>query len=264
MEYEVNQTIQEIFIDISIDLILKMDTYNTNKSVHFDLLLPQRGFVKTSGEKIKVVSKTKAEREETKKNVLGWKNDVWNPENALESRLNIDLLGFKTIEEIEKYKYLFMDYGEMRKLLNTKEFLLKSVQSSENKMIKEKEFTFKKLDLDITKITTIKNYFNEMGFTIDLKPKVVPTLTEDRIKEIENHHNKIFRNKTKLTLSTEYGRKQFCVKLLKHIGLGECIKSKKKRFGKTTRIEYDINYSKQIKLIKDIWEKKDEVVSYDF
>ena len=262
-EFSGDIDLQKMFLDLSVQLLYKKDCYNTNKYVHFKHILPQRGFIDIVKKHICTVKKTQADKQERKKNLEEWKQDIWNAEEALKSRVNEDVLKLTTKEEIEEFKHLFLDTGAVKCHLMGVYYFLKHHGELKNKINKTNEFPLLKLNDSYCQLDTMINLMKEFGYEkkhlekMDKKGKstgerlcITQTEQKDVTDEMVTKFNKLFKGffvRSKLThtkedLQNEYKFKEYCVKMIECAVGKNFVKKRKCRISKTeTKMEYTFN-----------------------
>ena len=245
------QEFEKMFIDLTADLYIKNDAYNTNKYAHFKSILPTRGFIDT---KKKTPSGFNISDPIRKiKNIALFNKQHFKVADALNSQANLDIVGIFNTQLMIKNKSLFTDAGGIEKYILRKTFFLKDKKYCERKLKLENEIEFKKINSIYYKLQETMDLYDTLGFNKDLTKKedYKDVLSDEEIKKIMQHYNGI----KKLNLNDEYGRFQFIVKITKHIFGKNMITSKKKQIKGVRHRVYTINKN-IIDNLKEIEEHK--------
>lgn len=249
-----NEDIEKMFIDLFVDLMIKQDTYNTNKYVHFKILLPKRGFKDTRTEK-KQTKKQDCEALLIKKmRVNKFNSENFNVGDALNSQLNQDVLHITNTELIRKNKALFCESGKAEKFIKAKAFYINNEKYASKMLKNEDDMEFKKINGKYGSIVYLQQVYETLGYTPTFEKKEEVKQIEKN--EIVSNYKKFCRGKiSEEDLITEQKKKAFLFKITKSI-LGEgWITNKQKREGKKRIVEYKFNKSK-LNNIKKIVESK--------
>lgn len=238
-----SEWIEEIFLDLYTDLMIKKDSYNTNKYVHFKLLLPKRGFHDTSIIKKKTIQQDSKQILIKKMRVNKFNSNNFDVGSALNSQLNQDVLRIQNTELLKKNKALFCESGKAEKFIKAKAFYIKSDNYASKMLHNEDDIEFKKLDGKYADIVFLQQVYQTMGYTptfekIDEKVKISK---DDMIKK----YKKFCRGKlTDINMNDEQEKKKIIFKMTKSL-LGEgWISNKQKREGKNRIVEYSFNMPK--------------------
>lgn len=247
-----NTELNKMFVDLLIDYEYILDCYETNKYAHFQVLIKERGFIDITPswkveqigilnpyEKSDMISKVK-------KNIKQYFLETWNTADALNSRLNEDILKIYNTESIKKYRDLYQKAGETEKYLYTRKLYLDSPEKVERDLYKDNDFSILKIKGGQSKVKFINDITTEIGINKYLEVVEEKTITDERVARINLEYEKIFggRNKLDIFLLTEYNKKQFVARLLKHVLGKEFLKKKKIRKGKKTETQVSINIQK--------------------
>ena len=251
--------IEEMFIDLYHQLMIKKDTYDTNKFVHFKKLLPNRGFVDTC------IIKKQTEKQDSKAilikkmRVNKFNSENFNVGEALNSQLNIDVLRIQNTDLLRKNKALFCESGKAEKHIMSSAFYMKKDSYASKMLFNEDDIEFKKLSKDnkYANIVYLQQVYETLGYTPQLEKKdEVKQITED---EMIGNYKKYCRGKiSELDLSDEQKKKAFLFKTTKSI-LGDGWISNKQVRDKETKkryVEYAFNKSKLNNLKKILDSRK--------
>lgn len=232
----------QMFIDLSVDLYIKNDSYNTNKYVHFNTLLPKRGFTKT--EKIKKKSEKITEGQNLTKliNVSVFNKENFKVSDAINSQANIDVLKIFNTDIIKKNKNLFTTAGAIEKYILQKSFYLKDKKYCDLMLENEEEFEFKKMNSKYYKVGQMMNLYDKLGYNKDLSKKsdYKEKFTESEKAEIMEQYKGVCKS---IDLNDEYQRNQFIIKITKNLFGKNIISSKKKMVKGVRKQAYSLNKS---------------------
>ncbi len=247
--------LNKMFVDLLVDYEYILDCYQTNKYAHFQTLIKERGFIdKTIEYKPKPVSKVEKKiiKAKVKKNTKEYFLENWNTADALNSRLNEDILKVYNTEDIQGIKELYQEAGETEKYLYTKKLYMDSAEKVERDLNKDKDFSILKVKGGQNKVKFINDISVELGISKNLEVVEQKTITEERASTINKKYRQVFggRNKKDIELDTEYNKKQFVATLLKNVLGKDILKKKKVRKGKKTETEVSVNQEKIEKMRK--------------
>ena len=245
-QFNGNVTYQKMFLDLSVQLLYKKDAYESNKYVHFQTMLPKRGFINIIKKHKKTYKKSKKDEEDKDLRIEEWKQEVFNAEDALISRVNEDLLKLTTVEEIEEFKHLFLDTGAIEKHIMSIYYFLKTEQQLKLKIKISQEYPLLKLQDMYCKLDTMISIMRECGYEkgeaikINNKGKesgkrlqINKVDNVEITQELANKFNKLYRaffersTKTFTTeeLNDEYKFKELSIGMIKATCGGGFIKS---------------------------------------
>ena len=249
--------LNKMFVDLLIDYEYILDCYETNKYAHFQTLIKERGFIdKTIEYKPPPVSKSEKKiiKAKVKKNTKEYFLETWDTADALNSRLNEDILKIYNTVNIQDYKELYQEAGETEKYLYTKKLYMDSEEKVEADLKKDNDFSILKVKGGQNKVKFINDVSKELGISKTLEVAEQKTITEERVKSINNDYKKIFggRNKKDIELDSEYNKIQFVATLLKNVLGKDFLKKKKVRKGKKTETQVSVNIEK-IEKAKEIY-----------
>ena len=277
-EFRGDIKLQKMFLELSAQLEYKTDCYNSNKYVHFKRLLVERGFEDIIKEHIPTEKRSKAEKKLAKKNLEEWHQDIWNPEEALLSRLNLDLLKMETIEEIEKFKDLFLVSGAVKQHLLSMYLLLKEEKDLQDKIRKTNEFPTLMLNDSYCQLDTMFKLMKQFGYkngqvinqnkngeVIGHSLQIVQTekveVTDKMFYDFDTLHKAFFdRRKGQITkegLSNPHSFKTYVKNMIVKVCGKNLMRNKKIRVGKKTFNQYSYN-QKHIERTKKIMEANSE------
>jgi hypothetical protein len=247
-----SEEIEEMFINLYVDLIVKKDTYDTNKYVHFKLLLPQRGFVDTITEKKKTIKQNNQDKILKTMRINAFDKDNFNVADALNSDLNIDILKINNTNLIRKHKDLFIKSGKAENYLKQKLFYLSSEEHAENLLIGGNDIEFKKLDSKSAQVIYLRQVYKYLGYTPTLNK--CPEQQEVSEHEILSGYKKYCRGTLKdIDFNGEQDKLAFLFKITKSILGDKFIDNKKRNRGGKRFVEYTFNNIKlnEVKEIAD-------------
>lgn len=279
-EFNGNVDYQKIFLDLATKLEYKKDAYNTNKYVHFQTMLPKRGFDIVIKQHKKTYKKSRKDQEDKDLRVEEWKQEVFNPQDALNSRLNEDFLKIDNVKDIEEFKHLFLDTGAVERHIMAMYYFLKEEEQIKLKIKVAKEYPLLKLEDMYCRLDTMISLMRECGYEkgeamkIDKKGKETGMRTQiNKIETVEitqdltNKFNKLYHaffERSKITytaedLNDEYKFKELCVDMIKGTCGGGFIRRQKITVSKNVRkTEYTFNNS-LIELTKRIMNSNSSV-----
>ena len=245
----------KMFIDLTVDLRIKKDAYNTNKFVHFKVLLPQRGFNDTRNGINKTWNQSKKDKIDKAVRVSQFNTKNFKVEDAILSQINIDVLKMSDKELIKKNQNLFINNGAIQQYIMRNCFYLKNKEYCKILLSNENEFAFKKYkNSKYFKVMKLYELYNILGYNKDLTPNDdYREFTDEETKKIYKHFI-YFNTETQLQkINDKYKRLQGLVKITKKLLGKDLIDSTKKRLpkeegGKTIQ-EYKLNDDIQINLV---------------
>ena len=259
-EFNGNVEYQKMFLDLSTQLLYKKDAYETNKYVHFQTMLPERGFDIVIKQHKKTYKKSKAEQEAKDLMVEEWKQEVFNAEDAMKSRLNDDFLKIDNIKDIEEFKHLFLDTGAVERHIMAIYLFLKTEDKLKLKIKTAKEYPLLMLENMYCRLDTMVSLMKECGYEkgetikIDKKGKETGKRTTinkiDNVEiteELANKFNKLYHaffERSKITytaedLNDEHKYKELCVNMIKETCGGGFIRKQRITVAKNERkMEY--------------------------
>ncbi len=244
--------LNKMFVELLVDYEYILDCYQTNKYAHFQTLIKERGFIDKTIEykphREAPVSKIEKKiiKAKVKKNTKQYFLETWNTADALNSRLNEDILNIHNTVDIQKHKDLYQIAGETEKYLYTKKLYMDSAEKVERDLDKDNDFSILKVKGGQNKVKFINDITTEIGINKNLEVVEQKTLTEERVKNINVEYKKVFGGRTKkdIELDSDYNKKQFVATLLKNVLGKDFLKKKKVRKGKKTETEVSINIEK--------------------
>lgn len=250
--------LENMFIDIHYNLIEKLASYETNKGVHFHKILPTRGFVRTNDCKKKTKKQSKKQTVEAKIRVSKWKKENFVLSDALNSRLNQDILRIHDTRQLRKYKHLFTDTNAVSSYLLTHYYLnATDMKKLCDKMNDIQDFPHKKVENGYNKVFMVRDWVDTFGYNIKLEKKKESTITKEQSDNINKDFKKIFRSKKEIDFvnADDYTIKQFLVQVVNHACDMKLFVGKKQRDKQTKKVV--TNYS----MDKDIVEMIDTITT---
>ena len=265
-EFSGKKEYQQMFLDLSVQLLYKKDAYDTNKYAHFQTLLPTRGFVNVIKTHKKTYKKSQEEQQEKDARVEEWKQEIWNAEDALNSRLNEDLLKIDNVEDIEEFKHLFLNVGAIDHHIMAIYYFLKPEEQIKFKIKLAKEYPLLKLQDKYCKLDTMISIMRECGYekaeTIKINNKgkafgtrltICQTTKVDISDELAQKFTKLYysfyeRSKKVFTadmLNEPHKFKQYSVEMIKKTCGNGFVRSQKVHVGVglPKQMEYTFNES---------------------
>jgi len=221
--------IEHFYIDLLSKLYEKKDAFNTNKYAHFRMILKKRGFVVSS------------ERSNTKQLTFGevdLNENLFQLYNASMFENIADILHSHANEYLQiddttilrANKKLFCDYDGIPKYWNFIHFYFSDDDKIATRLENTKEFECKKLYSRWNKIKSLKKWCFSLGYDLKLN-KIKETIVNDKLTRlIMKEYNTIMSGRLcKLDLKTDYERKKFIQKAMKHLLGKDIITTKKKK-----------------------------------
>ena len=254
-----SEDIEKMFIDLSVDLYIKNDAYNTNKYVHFKTLLPERGFIDTIKQKQQTIKQDSEKMLKKKIRVSMFNKDNFKVADALNSQANLDVIRIFNTDLMRENRNLFTTAGAIENYINQKSFYLKDKKYCEKMLAKEDEIEFKKINSKYYQIIKLIELYDKLGYNKDLSKKddYKDKFTQEEVTDIMKH----YQGKDKsVDLNDEYKRFQLLVKITKH-QLGKSIICSNKKMVKGVRKQvYSVN-QKILKNIHNIQYKKHKLLN---
>ena len=233
-----SEEIEKMFIDLSVDLVIKHSCYDSNKYAHFKTLLPTRGFIDTHTEKKK--TNTKQSSLSKKINNAKFSKENFIIGDCLNSQTNMDVVRINNTELMRKNRTLFTNAGAIEKYILQKTFYLKDKEYCERMLNKEDEIEFKKINSNYYKVSQMLNLYDILGYNKDLSKKsdYKETFTEEQKKDIMKQYKGVSKT---IDLNDEYKRFQFIIKITKNLFGKEIVSSQKKQIKGKRQQVYSIN-----------------------
>ncbi len=239
----IDEFIEKMFMDLYVDLMVKLDTYNTNKYVHFKILLPKRGFHDNSTEKKQTIQQDMDDKIVKKINNQLFTKKNFKVADAINSKLNQDVVKIFNTELMRKNRDLFCESGKAEKLLKAKAFYISGVNYASKMLINENDIDFKKIKSKYAEIIYLQQVYKTFGFS----PTFEKIEKEEQInkEELLSKYKKFCRGKLQeIDLENEQKVMQFIFKITKSILGDGWITNKQKRVGKKRIVEYKFNIAK--------------------
>lgn len=252
-----SQELEKMFIDLSVDLCIKNDAYNTNKYVHFKTLLPKRGFIDTVKTKQTTYKQDSSKALQKKIRVKTFSKENFSVSECLNSQTNMDVVRIYDTELMRKNRTLFTDAGAVEKYILRKSFYLKNKEYNERMLEKEDEIEFKKINSKYYKVGKLMDLYDTLGYNKDMtkKPDYKETFTEDEKKNIMKEYKGVSKS---IDLNDDYKRFQLLIKITKNLLGKEIISSQKKQIKGKRQQVYSINKN----IIKNLHEIKEHQKRY--
>lgn len=234
------------------------DIYNTNKKMHYELILKTNGFIlECEGDNMKIKLKTKKELEILYKSVdlvKEYLNDISDDKNNKDKYQdlikNIQLFDLQTEEDIIKYKDFLNDKFKRNQFFNyIKLFNYDGLNIKENK----NSYDIKNITTTNEKIKIIYKLYNDHTIkylSLDEFDKIKNIkLTDDEFLYIK----KLFRSEKEKPKNNNDLKYLIvgCIKnLIGNLGIIETIKNTDKDNKKITKFQINTNNEKKIKELK--------------
>tara|TARA_R110001592_G_scaffold37617_1_gene125282 strand:- start:1361 stop:4306 length:2946 start_codon:yes stop_codon:yes gene_type:complete len=244
-----SEWIEDIFLDLYTDLMIKKDSYDTNKYVHFKLLLPKRGFNDTSIIKKKTIQQDLNDIIIKKINISKFNSDNFDIGSALNSQLNQDVLRIQDTQLLRKNKALFCESGKAEKYIKAKAFYIKKDEYASTMLKQEDDIEFKKLDGKYADVVFLQQVYQTLGYSPTFeKIEDCPKISKD---DMIKKYKKYCRGKLiDIDMNNELEKKKIIFKMTKSLLGDGWITNKQKRVGKERVVEYKFNINKLINIKK--------------
>ena len=238
--------------------LFKKDCYDTNKFLHFKLLLKKRGF-----DDLDIYTKTNSiDAKEEASIVKEWKEHNFDPKAPHIQKIN-NIFNFDD-EQIIKYKEFFIDPTKLLHYLNITKFFFQDFDETNTSVFAnftsiglwcEKEFNTKKMEQDRTKMKFLKDFCEEVGFdNAKGSFECERELSKQRCEKIEARYKCLFRNKSKNMIIDGSKKKsiQFISKMMDMIFGKKFIEKRRVRDGGE---KYTIhNLGEEYDMAKEVYE----------
>ena len=203
------QYINQLFCSLLYYHEYKQNCYKSNPSLHFKILLKERGFKLTNDDLI-CGNRGKQLQDNKKENVAKYDKEHYDLKTLLHSNVNEKLLRIYNTEDIIAYREIINDSAKIQQHITIKHLFLWDKKRTVNKLMLNNDFAVKKLKCDINKINFVKKVLKEFNMNTDLTFNDNVKHNIDT-KKVLNEYRTIFRDRSSLeiTLSTDYDKIKF-------------------------------------------------------
>lgn len=225
----------------------KQNCYKSNSSLHFKLLLKERGFKLTNDDCICGNRGNQLKTNKTE-NVKKYDLENYNLSTLLKSEVNEKLLHIYHTKDILNSRTLINDSFAITQHINVKHLILSNKDSEtiklHNKLTLNNDFSIKKLQSSINQILFVKKVLNLFNMNVDFKiscNKPNEFNSEQLIKE----YKILFRDRTTkpININTEYDRVKFVASKL-YSKLHIPMKNKAKKINGVKLMDYNLDDEK--------------------
>ncbi len=204
------QYINQLFCSLLYYHEYKQNCYKSNPSLHFKLLLKERGFVLTNDD-LFLGDRSKQLKENKKENAIKYDIEHYDLKTLLNSSVNEKVLHLYNTTDMMHYRNFINDSSKIQEHLTIKHLFTWDNAKINNNLNSNNDFAVKKLKCNINKINftrKILDLFNmNHDFTIRNLEKTSTFNTDQIIKEYKT----IFRDRSSLPISlkTNYDKIKF-------------------------------------------------------
>ncbi len=222
----INKKVRNMYFNLYCMTEYKVDCYRTNTSLHFIILLQERGFKVQNG-LLKIKGVNPFSKKETVKEYLVDNFDI----KSVKVKNLAKLLNLKTEQKIIEYQKVFLSQKEIEEHFAICNYLYKDNDDLTNKLNKSDDMLIKKIKSRDNKILFLKEIqekvkFNDKEFYFDVKK----TLTKKQSPEYIKKYKLLFRDRRNVDIdfTNKYDLIKIIVKMIKNI-IGDKIDSEKKQ-----------------------------------
>ena len=205
--------INQLFCSLLYYYEYKQNCYKSNSSLHFKMLLKERGFNLTNDDCF-CGKRPKGLKKEKTANANKYDDEHYDVPTLLHHNVNENLLHIYNTKDIKKYSNIINDSFAVSQHLIIKELILKNTEKDEHnlrqRLKKNNDFSIKKLQGSINQILFTKKVLKTFNMNIDLtfSDNVIENFNAN---DILNEYKVLFRDRTTkpISINTNYDKIKF-------------------------------------------------------
>ena len=204
------QYINQLFCSLLYYHEYKQNCYKSNPSLHFKLLLKERGFVLTNDDLI-LGDRSKQLKENKKENAIKYDVEHYDLKTLLNSTVNEKVLHLYNTTEMINYREFINDSSKIQEHLTIKHLFTWDKAKINNNLNCNNDFAVKKLKCNINKIKFTHKILKLFSMNDDFSLNEVEKPNTFNSDEIIKEYKTIFRDRSSLSipLTTDYDKIKF-------------------------------------------------------